>query len=180
MLVCRVDPSDVLCSLPPSRQLLIATEASFFMYKAHLSIKVLHHGELAQVCIFLVRYLALDIVERRLSDRVVVMSPHSSRQSEKEAVAALLISKAEGILRSEGTLYEYHYSPRSASHDNPRISRSKSQSRLRCQDTSARAQRLAKTEPLIHTRPLEARDASAAMRVVDWLNPSHNLLNEQP
>ena len=66
--VCRVHPSDVTWSLPPTRQLLVATEASFSMYKVPLSVEVFHRKRQTKACIFFKHELALNIIKTLLSD----------------------------------------------------------------------------------------------------------------
>ena len=70
--VCRTDPSNVPCSLPPTRQLLVATELFFFMYKENLSIKEFHHEGLAQVYLFFLQEPAPNTIKTWLSDSLVL------------------------------------------------------------------------------------------------------------
>ena len=70
--VCRVAPSDVPCSLPLTCWLLFVTEASFFIDKADHSTEVFYHEERDPTCIFLIDGLGLNMVETRLSDKMVL------------------------------------------------------------------------------------------------------------
>ena len=70
--VCRVVPSNIPCSLPPTQQFLVATEASFFIGKADHSTEVFYHEERDPTCIFLIDGLGLNMVETRFSEKMVL------------------------------------------------------------------------------------------------------------
>ena len=91
----KVALSDLLCSLPLTCWLLVASKASFSVYKADLSIEVFHYEGLAQACIFPIHGLGLNIVERRLNDAVVFDESIIFRQSVKQS-AVVMISMTEG------------------------------------------------------------------------------------
>ena len=71
--VYRIDTSNVQCSLPPIRLPLVATDASFSMYKTTISIKDFHLEELAQACIFFLHEPAPNTIKTRLSDCLVLV-----------------------------------------------------------------------------------------------------------
>lgn len=73
VLVKRVDPNDVLSVLSAHNLPAPRCNRSFlFHVQAGLSIEVFHHGGLVKACIFSLQDLALNIVERRFSDKVML------------------------------------------------------------------------------------------------------------